>query len=275
MSSASGCYGFRLEGIDAASLLVAAPAEWPAMHVGQALGAGSPPELDFVGPRHGGIVLQTGGWIELQREPARMTFHLPGRRPDGEIVHPYLAPGMSVAARWAGRETFHASAVVIAGSAWLLVGDKGDGKSSTVAWLATRGHPVLTDDLVVVDGAEAFAGPRCLDLRPDAAEQLGAGEPLGLIGGRERWRLALDPVPPRVPLGGWFRLGWGDAVEATPIPAAQRLLALAGARSLRVPPERPEALVGLSALPGWGLRRPREWRSIPEVAARMLEIAAT
>lgn len=269
-----GCYGFRLEGLEAARLLLAPPGDWPVLRVSQTPETGPPPPMDALGPERAQIVLQTGGWLELEREPATLTLRLPRRRPDGEIVHPYLAPGASVAAHWSGRDGFHASAVVLDGGAWVVIGDKGLGKSSTVAWLGLHGHPVLTDDLLVVDAGAALAGPRCIDLRPDAARHLRAGEPMGVVGGRERWRLPLGPVPARVPIRGWIALSWGDRVHAEPVPPAERLLLLAGARSLRVPPARPEALVELSRLPAWRLSRPPGWRTMPAVAARIRELAA-
>jgi len=273
-STALGCYGLRLDGLDAGRLLLAAPDDWAPVHVTQATTARPAPELDSIGPHRAAVVLQTGGWVDLERRAATITFHLPQRRSDDEIVHPYLAAGASIAARWRGLESFHASAVVVGGGAWAVLGDKGDGKSSTVAWLTLHGHPVLTDDLLVVDGMDALAGPRCLDLRPDAARRLEAGEPLGVVGARERWRLPLMGVAPRVPMRGWLALGWAEAVEVVPVPPAERLLMLAAARSLRVPPQRPEVLVELSRLPAWHLRRPRDWNAMPAAAARFVELAS-
>ena len=39
--------------------------------------------------------------------------------------------------------------------------------------LAHAGRPILVDDLLVIESAQCFAGPRCLDLRADAAAALG------------------------------------------------------------------------------------------------------
>src|SRR5262249_6109268 len=153
------------------------------------------------------------GWVDLARAERRATFCLRTSLADGDLVHPYLAPAAAVAARWAGRESFHAGAVVVDGGAWGVLGDKETGKSSTLAWLALQGHEILMDDLLVLDGDDALAGPRCIDLREEPAARLGAGEPLGFVGLRERWRLTLDQVPARVPLHGWVTLAWGDRVE--------------------------------------------------------------
>ena len=202
-SSEVGCYGFRVSGLSgAADLLVDAPPSWPRLEVRHASPAGSPrPALDSIGPDVAQILLQHG-WVELDRRAASVTFRLAAPPPPKDLVHPYLAPAAAVAARWAGRDGFHAGAIVAGDGAWAVLAAKGGGKSSLLAWLAMHGHPVLADDLLVTDGGTALAGPRCVDLRGDAAERLGSGEPLGVVGQRERWRMALGPVPPRCPCAG-------------------------------------------------------------------------
>jgi hypothetical protein len=51
-----------------------------------------------------------------------------------------------------------------------------------------------------------MAGPRCLDLRPDAARSLGVGRNIGVVGARERWRVELPDCRPQVPLAGFVVL---------------------------------------------------------------------
>jgi hypothetical protein len=267
-----GCYGFRLSGVDEArELLVDAPRRWRPLALECLAMEGPTPVLDRVSPDRAALVLQSGGWVEIQRVAGRVRFHLPEPRPAGDLVHPYLAAAAALAARWAGRESFHAGAVIADGGAWAVLGDKEAGKSSTLAWLALRGHDVLTDDLLVLDPPLAFAGPRCIDLREEPAARFGAGEPLGTVGVRDRWRLTLGPVAPEVPLRGWITLAWGDDVAIDPLHGAERLLSLLPFRSLRLEPREPEALVELSSLPVLRLRRPRRWDSLPEVAARLLD----
>ncbi len=194
-------------------------------------------------------------------------------RPD-ELVHPYLAPAAAVIARWMGRESMHAGAFAAGGQALGVVGTREAGKSSTLAWLAQAGVDVLCDDMLIVDGDAPVAGPRSIDLRADAAERLGAGEPIGMTGARERWRLRLGPTGGRTILRGWVFLAWGDRVAVRSLPAVERLPRLAAERGLRLPPARPDALLELTSLPAWELSRPRDWASLPEAADRLLELAS-
>ncbi len=269
-SRPGGCYGFRLAGVaEARDLLVDAPRDWPELYLCHSRpGDGSPPE-DQLGPERARLTMH-GGWITIDRAPARATFHLPVAPPDRNVVHPYLAPAAAVAARWAGRESFHAGSVIAGDGAWAVLGDKESGKSTTLARLALDGHGVLSDDLLVVDGVAAFAGPRCIDLREESASRLGAGEPLGVVGVRERWRVGLGPVPARVPLRGWVTLAWDDEIGLDELHGPERMLALMPFRSVRVAPDRPESLIELSSLPVWRLRRPRRWEALAEAGRRLL-----
>jgi len=266
-----GAYGFRLDGVAGAQdLLVPSPPAWPPLDLVRADGAAGAPDIDRIGPDRAVLPLQSGGWVDLDRAAGRATFHLDPQPPDGDLVHPYLAPGAAVAARWAGREAFHAGAIAIGGAAYGLLGDKEAGKSTTLGWLALHGHDVLVDDLVVLDGGDVLAGPRCVDLRAEAAELLGAGEPLGIVGLRERFRLRLGSCAAAVPLRGWIVLEWaGDRDGETtlePVLGSERLLALLPHRAVRLEPPAPADLVELSSRPVWRLRRPRRPDALPAVA---------
>ncbi len=233
---------------------------------------GDPPPLDLVGDDRARLPLAGGGWIDVA--PGRVAFRLDEPHADGNLLHPYLAPAAALAARWAGRESFHAGALIAGGGAWGLLGGKEDGKSTLLAWLALSGHGVVADDLLVVDGGAALAGPRCIDLRGSAAERLGAGEPLGLVGVRERWRVRLDAVPASVPLLGWVLLDWAETLSVRPVRGSERLLALPRHRSVQLAPESPQALLALSSLPVWRLSRPRRWDDLAEGADRLLDALA-
>lgn len=264
---AIGAYGLRLAGVAGDHLQAAEPG-WPLVHVTRERGR-SEGDGDEVGERRALVRLRSGGEIVLEREPLRACFRTPTPLPDADLVHPFLAPAAAVLNRWLGRESLHAGAVVVGGKAWGLLGDREAGKSSLLAALALAGVPVLSDDVVVTDGAVAYAGPRTLDLRADAAAQLGVGEPLGVVGARERWRLRLPDVDPAPSLAGWVVLSWGPRVAVEPFPTEERLALLAAQRAVRVPPRDPGQLLRLVALPAVRLVRPRSWSGLRDSALRL------
>ena len=162
------------------------------------------------------------------------------------------------------------------GDVWALLGDRGAGKSSTLAWLASSSRTlILCDDMLILDDeGSAYAGPRSIDLRADIAERLGIREKLGVVGARERWRLRLEPVASSLPFRGWFALDWGERLELRPLGAAERLSRLSPSRGVRLPPPSPETLFDLVRLPGWELRRPRSLNSLAPAAELLLDTAA-
>ena len=270
MTNAQGAYGFRINGVEPAQhLLVDVPAQWPSLTLRSRLGfdPGQPARVDQNMAR----LRVHDGLLEIDRRRGEAVFT--GRsRPTAEaLVHPHLAPVAAIAARWRRRESFHAGAVILGDGAWAVMGAKGAGKSSLLAWLALGGHDVVTDDLLVIDEhANALAGPRSIDLRESGARRLGVGESLGVVGARERYRMVLDAVPAAVPLRGFIRLAWGGAATVTPVPPAWRPAELAAQRAVRLVPRDPDLLVKLSALPMVELRRPCEWGRAADAADRLL-----
>lgn len=218
------------------------------------------------------LVLSFGemGAVTLDRLTRRAEFVVGEPLSADEVVHPYLAPVASVLCRWEGWLSFHAGGFLADGGAWGVLGGKESGKSSLLGWMARHDYQVVADDLLAVEGVRVFAGPRCVDLRAEAARHLGVEEFLP-YGPRERWRLRLDPIPSSLPLAGWVFLASSDTVELVPLPAPERLVRLAQNLSLVLPPRHPEHLLQLAALPGWELRRPPEWGSIKKAADRLME----
>lgn len=268
-----GAYGLVLDGVDEAEdLLVEADPAWPRVALSWRLGAGFLRDEQVTGER-ALIRLRTGGSIELDRAAGRAEYVV--WRPLGaeELVHPYLGPVAAVMAHWHGRQSVHAGAFVEDGGVWGVVGDRESGKSSTLARLALDGVGIVCDDLLVLDGTAAFAGPRSVDLRREPAGRLGVGQALGIAGARERWRLRLEPVGPDLELRGWIHLAWGDRVEAVRVEGGERVGRLFAQRAARMPSPSPEALLDLAALPSWEVRRPRVWESLGETADCLRELA--
>jgi hypothetical protein len=164
----------------------------------------------------------------------------------------------------------HGGGIVAGGGVWAVLGHKTAGKSTMLAWLAHNGLPIISDDVLVIDDGTVLAGPRSIDLRREAAQRLDAGEPLGRVGARSRWRMPLGPVEPELPLKGWITLEWGDEIAIRELRGAERLAALLPHRGVRLAPTEPGALLRLSTLPHLRLVRPRRWESLPEVTGRLV-----
>jgi hypothetical protein len=267
-----GAYGYRIAGVSRAqALLVRAPAHWPKLELEVCVTAEPPPPRERVTDQVAVLRPRSGGWVSIDRTVGKATFSLPERPTDAALIHPHLASVAAIFAHWQRRETFHAGAFVVDGKVWGLLGEREAGKSSFLASLALGGVPVLCDDILVLDDLTAFAGPRSIDLRADAARHLAAGEPLGVVGTRERWRLMLESVPAELPLGGWISLRWDDRIQASPVRGSDRLRELGAHRGLSLYPPKPETLIELSALPFMTLRRPRRWGSGDDAVKCLLD----
>ena len=273
-SGGRGAYGFRLEGVDAAyPLLVPAGSDWPVLHLSARLGFDSP-EPDQMDADHASLRLRSGGVAQVDWPAGNVAFTLRRRAAPADLVHPNLLPVAALGSRRRGRESFRAGAVVLGDGAWGVIGARGAGKSSLLAWLALSGYSVLTDDLLVLDEhGKALAGPRMIDLRETAARRLGVGEPMP-TDQQERYRMLVGGVLPGLPLRGFIRLAWGDVPTVVKVPLAWRPAALAASRAVRLAPRDPHVLVRLSSLPMVELRRPREWDAAADAADRLLDALA-
>ena len=254
-------------------MLVPVPADWPAVDVAVDMGR-LEGDGEFVDDDHGRIRLRTGGWVDLDRDPGRARYTVPGPLSPDELVHPFLAPVAAVFGHWLGRESIHGGGVALGDTAWGIVGDRLGGKSSLLAALAVGGTDIVCDDVLVVDGRDVFAGPRTVDLREDAAAALGVGAEIGLAGARERWRLQLEPLDRQLTLGGWVFTEWSDELDMKRLPASETLIRLFQNRSVRLQPRDPTEFLELAALPAWELRRPRSWASLPATLELVLGVLA-
>lgn len=267
---AVGAYGLALSGVDAATpALVRAEPNWPTFRLSNSIGQVER-VTDRLGDDRAELRLRSGGTIYVEREPGRAEFVTPQALTADELVHPYLAPVAAVAARWLGRDSFHGGAFSLDGDVWGLLADREGGKSTTLAWLASRGLPILCDDMLVLDGNLPYSGPRVLDLRAGAAEHLSAGDYLGIVGARERWRLELGAPPAGGRFRGWIFLAWSDEIALEPLGPTARLPRLAEHLGLRVQPPRLERFLELAGLPAWEFRRPHGWGRFDEAGERLL-----
>jgi hypothetical protein len=212
--------------------------------------------------------------VEVTRRPGLCVRVTSGREMStAEIVHPVMTFAGAAAAWWTGRLSFHAAAVVMDGRAWVLLASPGGGKSTLAACLRARGHPILSDDLAVLDGRTVLAGPRSADLRQGAAEHLTPAR-LEYLPWRKRWRTDLGAAPHEVPLGGFVLLEWGDAVETRRAGAVERLRAFARFDGLRQGPATATAFLDLLDVPSYVVRRPHQWSALDATAASLEALAA-
>lgn len=209
-----------------------------------------------------------GGRVEIDRMGATTTFRTPVAPTDAEVVHPHLASTAVTVAHWRGRVALHAGAVVVDGRVWAVLGERGAGKSTAMYSLVRAGYPLVTDDVLVLDGPRVLPGPRCVDLRRPSAEHYGVGEDLGVVGRRQRWRVELPgpDLDPDLELAGLVHLDWGAEVAVDEVPLARRWPALLESLALKLPPADQRALLRLLTLPTLRFRRPQRFADLDRAA---------
>jgi hypothetical protein len=267
-----GAYGLRLPDLDRlGAALPAASDDWPAWSLTWV--QGEAPTGDAIEESRASLAFGEAGSIAVDCKRASVTITSPVRPTDAELVHPCLGAIAAVASRWLGRQSFHAGAVLAAGGAWGVLGGAGSGKSTLLAALAAANTAVIGDDLLVVGDGLALAGPRCVDLRADAAATLGVGERIGVVGARDRWRVALGAVPAAAPLRGWVALDWAPQPAIKALAPPDRLPRLLDAIAI-VPAPEVDELLDLATLPMYVLERPRDLGVLGSVLDELLEAIA-
>jgi hypothetical protein len=257
---ARGAYGLRIAGIGRPELLNAGvPAGWRPVRFEHREGTA----YADVSVDDGRAVFPCGadGVVTADRGAGTVTVTAPRPVSDDELAHPYLAWAASAFARWYGWEAYHAGGVVAGAAVWGVTGDRGTGKSTLLAALALQGGGVVSDDLLVVQGGRALAGPRCVDLRDDAARALDAGRPVETEG-RERLRVALGAVPAELPLAGWVLLSWGERAGLRRVRPPEALVRLGAQRMMQLHEVRPEGLLDQLGRPVLELVRPRDFAQL-------------
>lgn len=264
-----GAYGLRFRGLDAAVEADLSPVAPDAPEVDvQVRLALDVAAFEEVGDDHVSFAHARGPRYDFHRQPATALLSLPQPPDPRALVHPLLTLVGGVFGRWRRALTLHGGAFVVGGAAWAVVAEKDGGKSTTLAGVADAGAAVLADDLVVVERGEALAGPRSVDLRPGAAQQLERGEHIGFVGGRHRHRVHLPEPPASAPLAGVVVLAWDDAappkMSSLDVAERLRLLHVHLAWSVMGPPDA-ERMMDLVGLPVLRLARPRRWEVHDEV----------
>jgi hypothetical protein len=240
-------YGFRLSGLDTAEWLgVSEASHWPELSC-EVDDRPDAPEL----------------WLDQRARKLRLRADIP----HSELVHPLLGRAASHVALVDGADAMHAGAVAGRAGAWAMLGAKGAGKSTLLAGLARDGVPIVTDDILVFRDRVAMAGPRCIDLRPDAK---GFGLGVAVRPSDPRNRIAIPAVAPEHTLAGLIYLEWSPS-ETTiePLEHREAIKRLLTVRSEKGWPRDPRALLDLAALPTVLLRRPRSARGLDASVANV------
>jgi hypothetical protein len=184
-------------------------ASWPEVHVLRGAWF-EPASTGKVSREKAVLSLLSGSWVELDRARESAMLRAPEGADPSELIHPFLASVAVVFSWWHARNALHGGAFAASdGCAWALLGPRGCGKSTTLAALSLAGFPIVSDDLIVVEGHHVLAGPRSLDLRPEAVGMVGHGTLAGAVRGGSRRRMILPAAPSEAPLAGWLFLGWG------------------------------------------------------------------
>jgi hypothetical protein len=269
-----GAYGFRLAGLDGGGHgLLTVPDDWPCMRLERIRreddAPGEEPGTLDVDMERATVWMVQGDRLDIDRASLVVRLHTREHLSDDALIHPYLALPAAIASRWMGRQVLHGGGFLHDGRVWALTGGKGDGKSSTLAALMRAGVPVVSDDLLMVEGRTVFSGPRNIDLREEAAERMG-GEALGFLGSRTRWRLRPGAVPATAELAGFVTLEWGDEVRFEPLDAGARLWSISDNAFMGPAKTDRLATLELAALPAYRLVRPRSIDALDEIAAQLL-----
>lgn len=264
-----GAYGLHLAPTPSTRWLVPAPSDWRTVSVASVAGPLSRPistdvSLSADGPR---VRIDTGaGWRLALDTEARTATYRGVDLAAPEFVHPGLAATAAIISRSWGRAALHAGGFVLDGRVWGVLGDREAGKTTLLDSLATAGLGIMADDLLIVDGEDVYAGPRCLDLREAPVEAVTTTR----VRDGVRHRVTLAPVPARLPLAGWVSLAWGDGPRVEPVPLGERLRLLASAASWLIGEQDAEQLLDLATLPARRLVRPRSHEGLAASGAALL-----
>jgi len=265
-----GAYGLRLSGDAPRSALLASVAE-NAPEIVITRRVGTIEVTNTVDEEAATVPLLDGGGLELSRKARSAWLTTRQAITDDELAHPYLAPIAAVHSHWLGRAAFHAGAIVVAGRAWGVIGERQAGKSTLLAAIASEGGVVLSDDLLVMEGGNVFCGPRTLDLREEAARWFGGTRSLGMAGARERWRLDLGPAPEAAPLAGWIVPGWSADIMVERQPGAAAAHHIAPARSVTGLAIEPQVFLAAAAHPAVAFNRPKDLTQVAAGVHRLLD----
>jgi hypothetical protein len=124
------------------------------------------------------IVLSVRGWVVGVGRGREIVVDAMGQENNWALQLLIAGPVMAVLALQRGMLPLHASAVALNGRVCAFLGDSGSGKSTIAAALGSRGHLIVTDDLLSVAVGQndpvVYPGASQLRITPAIASALGA-----------------------------------------------------------------------------------------------------
>ena len=203
-----------------------------------------------------------------------------------------LGHALSFALIKQGYEPIHATSVVVDGNAIAFIGSSGFGKSSLAAAFLADGHPLLTDDMLLLTrtdrGYEAQPGPRRIKLFPKMARRFVIGTANAVPMNNETEKLVLplsadNCYPGSAPLRALYLLSPSRAVsrkqpiQLSPLSTREAFITLVRGTfnplvpgSERLERQYTESLGVASLVPARRISYPRVLSLLPAVAQEIL-----
>jgi len=193
-----------------------------------------------------------------------------------------LGPGMNTIVRQRGMVMLHASGVEIGGGCCVFVGASGMGKSTLATLLEKKGHPIVADDGIVIDGARVMPSWPSMKLWPESLHVLNrTGDPLMEGAAKQTVRAHLFQTHP-LPLRAIYLLADGDVFGVEEVVGSRGALELVANASRAVPLEIVDPAGHLAACaaiaraaPVLRLTRPRNLNLLDDLAALVLRDVTT
>lgn len=170
----------------------------------------------------GKFLVSPGGVIQAIRSPAVA---------DSLLRIPLLGVVLAVALQYHDRFVLHGNAMAIDGQGIILVGGKGQGKSTLSAALLAEGHELISDDVSCVTttkkGTIVHRGSQQLRLWPDTIAHVFSDASLPDMPLHDKTDKRLVPLPPSltdrdVPLRGIYLLEKSDRIAIRDLPPTVR-----------------------------------------------------
>lgn len=208
------------------------------------------------------------------------------------IRQPLLGTIMAVVMQQRGDLVLHGSAVLINGKAIIFCGNKGQGKSTLAAYLASQGCSIISDDVCALNYDK-----KSISIRPAFPRIKLYEDALNYLGNTSEKYVKVHPDVPKYicemdgsfvnrscKVGSIYILENGDELEIEPLHGVESMKQiLAHTMVNRFPENQPiklreevfvKASLLLQQVPVYRLTRPRNFRTLDQLKDRIFEVVA-